>query len=105
VSRRQLFGFTGTAARRSSLLHGLASLSGPRSDRPIAPRTTNHVPLHDTRDETEWIFQASKAALKGLLAGLSVKVALVKLPTRRRIGAVAYAAFARGSDLGNGVWV
>jgi hypothetical protein len=44
-------------------------------------------------------------ALNGLLAGLSFEVALVKLPTRRRIGAVAYAAFARGSDLGNGVWV
>ncbi len=41
----------------------------------------------------------------GILAGISVKVALVKLPTRKRIGAVAYAAFARGSDLGNGVWV
>jgi hypothetical protein len=44
-------------------------------------------------------------ALNGLLAGLSFEVALVKLPTRRRIGAVAYAAFARGSDLGNGIWV
>jgi hypothetical protein len=44
-------------------------------------------------------------ALNGLLAGFSVEGALVKLPTRRRIGAVAYAAFARGSDLGNGVWV
>jgi len=38
----------------------------------------------------------------GLLAGLSVEVALVKLPSRRRIGPVAYAAFARGADLGNG---
>ena len=44
-------------------------------------------------------------AVNGLLAGLSYEVALVKLPTRRRIGAVAYATFARGSDLGNGVWV
>jgi hypothetical protein len=44
-------------------------------------------------------------AVNGLLAGLSYEVALVKLPTRRRIGAVAYAAFARGSDLGVGVWV
>jgi hypothetical protein len=41
----------------------------------------------------------------GLLAGLSYEVALVKLPTRLRIGAVAYAAFARGNDLGNGIWV
>ncbi len=44
-------------------------------------------------------------ALNGLLAGFSVDGALVKLPTRRRIGAVAYATFARGSDLGNGIWV
>lgn len=44
-------------------------------------------------------------ALNALLAGLSFEVALVKLPTRRRIGAVAYAAFARGSDLGNGLRV
>ncbi len=44
-------------------------------------------------------------ALNGILGGLSFEVALVKLPTRHRIGAVAYATFARGSDLGNGIWV
>jgi hypothetical protein len=44
-------------------------------------------------------------ALNGILGGLSFEIALVKLPTRRRIGAVAYATFARGSDLGNGVWI
>jgi hypothetical protein len=44
-------------------------------------------------------------ALNGLLGGFSFEGALVKLPTRRRIGAVAYAHFARGSDLGNGLWV
>jgi hypothetical protein len=44
-------------------------------------------------------------ALNGLLGGFSFEGALVKLPTRHRIGAVAYATFARGSDLGNGVWV
>jgi hypothetical protein len=43
-------------------------------------------------------------ALNGLLGGLSFEMAVVKLPTRRRIGAVAYATFARGSDLGNGLW-
>jgi hypothetical protein len=42
-------------------------------------------------------------AINGLLAGLNVDTALVKLPARRRIGAVAYAAFARGNDLGNGL--
>ncbi len=44
-------------------------------------------------------------ALNGLLGGFSFEIALVKLPTRRRIGARAYATFARGSDLGNGLWV
>lgn len=38
----------------------------------------------------------------GILAGVSFDVALVKLPTRKRIGSVAYAQFARGNDLGNG---
>ena len=41
-------------------------------------------------------------AINGLLAGLNVDTALVKLPARRRIGVVAYALFARGNDLGNG---
>jgi hypothetical protein len=44
-------------------------------------------------------------AVNGLLAGLNVDTALVKLPTRRRIGAVAYATFARGNDLGHGLVV
>jgi hypothetical protein len=41
----------------------------------------------------------------GLLAGASLDGAAVKLPTRRRIGSVAYANFARGNDLGNGLVV
>ena len=45
------------------------------------------------------------AAVNGLLSGLSVDTAFVKLPARRRIGAVAYATFARGNDLGNGLFV
>lgn len=44
-------------------------------------------------------------AINGLLAGLNVDTALVKLPARRRIGAIAYATFARGNDLGNGLLV
>lgn len=39
----------------------------------------------------------------GLLAGLSLDKVIVQLPARRRIGAVAYAAYARSADLGNGV--
>src|SRR5260370_39493028 len=44
-------------------------------------------------------------AMNGLLSGLNVDTALVKLPARWRIGAVAYATFARGNDLGNGLVV
>lgn len=48
---------------------------------------------------------AIATAVNGLLSGLSVDTAFVKLPARRRIGAVAYATFARGNDLGNGLYV
>ena len=48
---------------------------------------------------------ALAAAINGLLAGLNVDTALVKLPARKRIGARAYATFARGNDLGNGLVV
>jgi hypothetical protein len=41
--------------------------------------------------------------IHGLQAGLSFDVALVKLPTRHRIGIIPYANFARGNDLGNGI--
>lgn len=46
---------------------------------------------------------ALATAVNGLLSGLNMDTALVKLPALRRIGAVAYAAFARGNDLGNGL--
>ena len=48
---------------------------------------------------------ALATAVNGLLAGLNVDTALVKLPARRRMGVVAYATFARGNDLGNGLVV
>ena len=48
---------------------------------------------------------ALATATNGLLAGLNVDTALVKLPARGRIGVVAYATFARGNDLGNGLIV
>ena len=48
-------------------------------------------------------FVTLATAINGLLAGLNVDTALVKLPARHRIGAAAYTAFARGNDLGNGL--
>lgn len=47
-----------------------------------------------------WVIGAT--GMNGLLAGMSVDTSLVKLPSRRRIGNVSYAVFARGNDLGNG---
>lgn len=41
----------------------------------------------------------------GVIAGVSFDVATVKLPTRKRIGVIAYAQFARGNDMGNGIVV
>jgi hypothetical protein len=43
--------------------------------------------------------------VNGLIAGMSLDAALVKLPARKRIGSVAYTRFARGNDLGNGLIV
>jgi hypothetical protein len=43
--------------------------------------------------------------IHGLMAGMCLDVALVKLPTRHRIGVIPYANFARGNDLGNGIVV
>jgi len=51
-----------------------------------------------------WLVAAC-AVISGVIAGASFDVAAVKLPTRKRIGAVAYANFARGNDMGNGIIV
>jgi hypothetical protein len=48
-----------------------------------------------------WLILIS-VVLHGIIAGLSFDKVLVNLPTRKRIGSVAYATFARGNDLGNG---
>jgi hypothetical protein len=42
-------------------------------------------------------------AADGLLAGLSLDKVIVQLPARRQMGAIAYAAYARSADLGNGI--
>jgi hypothetical protein len=51
-----------------------------------------------------WLL-AVTVVVDGLIAGASFDVAVVKLPTRNRIGSAAYANFARGNDLGNGLVV
>lgn len=51
-----------------------------------------------------WLILIS-VVVHGIIAGVSFDVATVKLPTRKRIGVVAYAQFARGNDMGNGIVV
>ena len=42
-------------------------------------------------------------AANGLLAGTSLDQSVKQLPARKRIGAVAYSAYAEAADLGNGI--
>jgi hypothetical protein len=51
-----------------------------------------------------WLVVVS-VVVHGIIAGVSFDVATVKLPTRKRIGVIAYAQFARGNDMGNGIVV
>lgn len=51
------------------------------------------------------ILLAVSLVINGLFAGICFDVATVKLPTRKKIGAIAYANFARNNDLGNGLKV
>src|SRR5687768_8467814 len=51
------------------------------------------------------ILLATNLVINGLFAGICFDIATVKLPTRKRIGALAYAQFARNNDLGNGLKV
>lgn len=53
----------------------------------------------------EQLLIALNVVLGGVIAGVSFDVATVKLPTRKRVGVVAYANFARGNDMGNGIVV
>ena len=42
-------------------------------------------------------------AFNGLLAGASLDQSVKQLPARKRIGAIAYSAYAQAADLGNGI--
>jgi len=45
----------------------------------------------------------SATVMTGLLAGMSLDKSIVQLPARHRMGVVAFAAFSRANDLGNGL--
>jgi hypothetical protein len=55
--------------------------------------------------DTMYVLLIIDVVVHGYIAGISFDTALVKLPARKRIGNVAYARFARGNDLGNGLIV
>jgi hypothetical protein len=42
-------------------------------------------------------------ALDGLLAGASLDQSIKQLPARHRMGAIAFSAYSRAADLGNGI--
>lgn len=44
------------------------------------------------------------AALDGVLAGASLDQSIKQLPARHRMGAVAFSAYSRAADLGNGIF-
>lgn len=49
------------------------------------------------------VVTVAATALSGVLAGASLDQSIKQLPVRRRIGAVAYSAYSRASDLGRGI--
>jgi hypothetical protein len=49
------------------------------------------------------VVTVAATALSGVLAGASLDQSFKQLPARRRIGAVAYSAYSRASDLGRGI--
>ncbi|MGO9387135.1 MAG: hypothetical protein ACLPWD_03705 [Methanobacterium sp.] len=51
-----------------------------------------------------FILIITAAALNGILAGSSLDQSIKQLPSRHKIGMIAYSAYSRASDLGNGIW-
>ena len=49
------------------------------------------------------IFIVLATALNGIAVGASLDQAIKQLPARRRIGVIAYSAYSRAADLGNGI--
>lgn len=50
-----------------------------------------------------FVLLVAATIVTGLLAGASLDKLLVQLPARHRIGPIAFAAFSRANDLGNGL--
>src|SRR5215471_19998043 len=54
-----------------------------------------------------WVFPltATATVMSGLFGGVALQKLMVELPARNRVGAIAFAKYARASDLGNGLYV
>jgi hypothetical protein len=50
------------------------------------------------------VLVVAATASNGILAGASLDQSIKQLPARHRMGAVAFSAYSRAADLGNGVW-
>src|SRR5579864_661997 len=50
-----------------------------------------------------FVLLEAAVALNGLVVGASLDQSIKQLPSRHRIGAVAYSVYSRASDLGNGI--
>jgi hypothetical protein len=49
------------------------------------------------------VITLTATALDGLLAGASLDQSIKQLPARHRMGAIAFSAYSRAADLGNGI--
>ncbi len=52
-----------------------------------------------------FLFIIIATIIDGLFAGIAVQKVFVELPARRKIGAVAFAQYARASNMGNGLYI
>jgi hypothetical protein len=50
-----------------------------------------------------YVLIIGSVAINGILVGASLDQSIKQLPARHRIGAIAYSAYAKASDLGNGI--
>ncbi len=53
--------------------------------------------------DSVYILILAAVAFNGILVGASLDQSIKQLPARHRIGVIAYSAYARASDLGNGI--
>jgi len=55
--------------------------------------------------DTTFTLVVAATVFTGLLAGASLVQSIIQLPTRHRLGVIAYSQYSRASDLGNGIFL